>query len=393
MTLLPHLHRLRSWFLLRPRFWLVIGIIAALLLAVRLALPSVIRHAINQRLAEVEGYSGTVTDIDLQLFRGAYQINGVSILKRENARLEPFFSAELVDFSLAWRELFHGRIVSDIFLDAPRLQLTASGTPVDAGDEGRRWQDVITDIFPIEITRLEIRRGELGFVDATSQPRVNVSIRDLHAVATGLRNAPTPESGPNPARLDARGTTIGNGRFTLSAQGDPLADQPTFTLKLDLKDVELVAFNDFLEAYANVDVSAGVFQLYLEIEAGGGAFAGYVKPFVEHVEFKNISDENKGVWRRMWESIVSGVSSLVKNDDRDQVATRIPFSGNFEKTKVGVWSTIVHLVRHGFGRPIPEGHDDAPLLTTDLKQRQEADAAEAKPQVPAEPNNPKIRRP
>ncbi|CAM2966198.1 DUF748 domain-containing protein [Rariglobus hedericola] len=391
MTLVPHLHRLRSWFLLRPRFWLWIGIIAALLLAVRIALPFVIRDAINKRLAVVEGYSGKVDDIDLQLFRGAYRIDGVSISKRENDRLEPFFAAELVDFSISWGELFHGRLVSDIFLVAPRLQLTKSTTPVDAGEEGRRWQDVIADIFPIEITQLEITRGELSFVDSTSTPRVDISIRDLHVITTGLRNAPTVETGPHPAVLSAEGITIGDGRFKLFAQGDPLADQPTFKLKLDLQDVNLVALNDFLEAYANVDVSAGVFQLYVEVDAAGGAFSGYVKPFIEHVEFKNISDENKGLWRRMWESIVSGVSSIVKNDDRDQVATRVPFSGNFEKTKVGVWSTIVHLVRHGFGQPIPEGRDDEPLPTWDEKQRQ---AAEAEKQSASDSSKgPKIYRP
>jgi hypothetical protein len=163
-----------------------------------------------------------------------------------------------------------------------------------------------------------------------------------------------------PASINARGTTIGGGRFDLSVRGDPLAAQPRFTLKLDLKDVELVALNDFLEAYANVDVSAGKFQLYVEVNAADGRFEGYAKPFLDHVEFTNISDQNQGLFRRMWESLVSTVSTIVKNDDRDQVATRIPFAGEFGKTDVGVWSTIVHLVRHGFGRALFEGWDQEP---------------------------------
>ncbi|MDF3057150.1 MAG: hypothetical protein K0R17_1365 [Rariglobus sp.] len=363
MTLLPHVHRLRSWFLLRPRFWAWVGVFVLILLALRIALPFAIRRAVNNRLAQVEGYSGKVEDIDLQLIRGAYRLKGVSILKREDARLEPFFSAEVVDFSLAWGELFHRRFVSDIFLVAPRMRITKSGAPVDPKEEGRRWNEVIKDLFPIEITQLEISRGELSFVDSTSTPPVDVAIYDLHVVTTGLRNTASEEDGPDPAVLSAEGVTIGGGRLTLFVQGDPLADQPRFKLKLDLQDVDLVALNDFLEAYANVDVSAGTFQLYVEVNAADGAFEGYLKPFVENVEFKNLSDENKSPLRRMWESIVSGISSVVKNDRSEQVATRVPFSGNFEETKVGVWPTIVNLMRNGFGRALFEGRDDEPPPT------------------------------
>ena len=373
MSLLPHIHRLRSWFLLRPRFWFWVGIVALVLLAIRIALPFVIEKAINDRLARVEGYSGKVDDIDLQLFRGAYRIDGVSILKRTEGQLEPFFSAEIVDFSLAWGELFQGRLVSDIFLVAPRFQLTKTNQPVDAKEEGRAWQEVIEDIFPIEITHFEISRGEFAYVDSTSTPRVNISVRDLHAVATGMRNKATVESGPHPAVLTAEGITIGDGHFKLFAQGDPLAAQPTFTLKVDLQDVSLVALNDFLTAYANVDVSAGKLQLFMEMDAAGGAFKGYVKPFLDNVEFKNLSDQNKGLLKRMWEGLVSGFSSLVKNDDRDQVAARVPFSGNFGKTEVGIWSTIRTLFRHGFIEALFEGQDDAPIPTQDPDNKKQAE--------------------
>ncbi len=360
MTILPHLHRLRSWFLLRPRFW---GILLLVLLAVRIVLPLGIRDAINDRLAKVEGYSGEVKDVDLQLFRGAYRLNEVSVLKHEDSGDEPFFSAETVHFSIAWGELMKGRLVSDIFLVAPRMQITRTGAPVDPSEEGRRWQDVIEDIFPIEITHLEVSRGEIRFVDPAATPRVDISLHDLHVAATGLRNTSTPESGPFPAVLNAQGNTIGNGRLNLFGQGDPLADQPRFQIKLDLQDVDLTALNAFLEAYANVDVSAGRFQVYLEVNAADGLFEGYVKPFADQVEFKNLSDKSKGPLSRIWESIVSGVSSVLENEDREQVATRIPFSGKFGDPKVGVWATIVNLVGHGFGRGLPEGLDDEPTPT------------------------------
>ena len=338
-----------------------------MLLAVRAVLPFALRTAINHRLARVENHEGRVGDVDLQLFRGAYRLHDIIILTGKGDAPEPFFAADTIDFSLAWRELFRGRVVSDIHLDAPRLRLVRTAVPVDAGEEGRRWQDVIQDIFPIEITHLEIERGELVFADALSTPPIDLSVRELRAVATGLRNRATAKTGPHPASLVAEGVTIGDGQLRLFVNGAPLAERPRFTLKLDLEEVDLPALNDLLEAHANVDVSAGTFQLYLEINAADGAFEGYAKPFFEDVEFENLSDKNKGPLRRLWESIVDFTASILRNDERGQVATRIPFSGKFERTDVGVWATIANLLRHGFVKALHEGRDEEPSREQDAE--------------------------
>jgi hypothetical protein len=51
----------------------------------------------------------------------------------------------------------------------------------------------------------------------------------------------------------------------------------------------------------------------------------------------------------------------VKNKPRDQVATRIPFQGEFGDSQVGLWATVRNLFRHGFVRafnPVVEGSVD-----------------------------------
>jgi len=339
------------------RLLLVIVFGALVLLAIRVALPFILRHAINQRLARIEGYSGRVGEVGLQLFRGAYQLEGVTIHKRAGDQLEPLLDVEKIDFSLAWRELFHRRIVSDIELTRPLLRITTSTKPADPREDGKQWQDAIQDIFPIEITHLRIIGGDIRFIDETASPRVDISFHDLELVATGLRNRPDEETGPLPARLNAEATTTGNGKLTLFASGDPLADSPRFNLKLDLVGVELTALNDFLEAYASVDVSAGTLKIYAEASAKDGAFEGYVKPFFEHLEFKNLDDQNKNLMRRLWEKIVAGAAAVVKNNERNQVATRIPFSGRFGNANVGIWATITGLMRNGFIKALNEGRE------------------------------------
>ena len=117
-------------------------------------------------------------------------------------------------------------------------------------------------------------------------------------------------------------------------------------MKLDR--VDLPALNESLRAYANVDVGRGTFQLVAEMAGKDGGFQGYVKPFFENLDFKNLKDENKGIVAQIWEKLVAGVVVLVKNKSRDQVATRIPFEGKFGDAKVGLFATVMNLFRHGF---------------------------------------------
>lgn len=142
--------------------------------------------------------------------------------------------------------------------------------------------------------------------------------------------------------------------------GDLLAASPRIHLKLDLVNVQLTALNDFLRAYAGVDVSAGILKIYAEAAAEDGEFRGYVKPFFEDLEFKNVEDRDKNLARRLWEKIVTAAAALVENDKREQVATRIPFSGKMGDAEIGVWATIGGLIRNGFIQALNEGREPQP---------------------------------
>ncbi len=196
---------------------------------------------------------------------------------------EPFFSAQTIDFSIAWRRLFHGQIVSDIAIEQPRINFV-QGT--DEGstqkDVDRRWQDVVKDIFPIEITRLTAEHGVLNCVDRSRTPPFEVYLKNMPVEATGLRNRATEANGDGlPATILVEGDSLGGGKLKVFVRADPLAPQPHFHLTLSLEPVSLPALNDLLRAYGNVDVSKGTFRFFVELAARGGRFEGYIKPFFE----------------------------------------------------------------------------------------------------------------
>lgn len=343
------LHRLRAW----PRglTFTLLGLVLVLA-AARIALPYVLEHLVNARLARIEGYIGRVDDIDVSLWRGAYVLRGLDIRRRGGGVETPFFRARRIDFSLAWRELFRGRIVSDI--DAREAQLTIVAGPGRARtqtDLDRRWQDVAESLFPINIMRLEITDGLVRYQDRTREPPVDLFITRMRLVAVGLRNRPGDAgAGEFPAEVTVEGESLGGGRLSLHLQAEPLAAQPHFHLGFKLDDVDLRQLNSTLKAYANVDVSRGTFRLAGEMAGRDGGFQGYVKPFFEDLDFENAADEQEGLGHQIWEGLVAFVTGLVKNHPRDQLATRIPFEGRFGDPKVGVWATFKNIFRHGFVR-------------------------------------------
>src|SRR5512140_3365478 len=87
---------------------LVIFGLIVLLIVVRLAAPYVLQHYVNRTLNRHPEYGGRIGQVHLHLIRGAYSIEHVDILKRSGKVPVPFVSARTVDFSMDWRELFHG---------------------------------------------------------------------------------------------------------------------------------------------------------------------------------------------------------------------------------------------------------------------------------------------
>jgi hypothetical protein len=334
----------------------VVGVLLVIAIVLRIAAPYLLREAINRRLAAIEGFDGHVADVDVVLLRGAYQLENTTLTRRINAESVPFLSARRVDFSLAWRELFRGRVLSDIvasdltFVYAP-VPKDTTATPIDAPP----WQEVIQDIFPIDITYFVVQGGRLAYVDEHVTPVVDISLEELQLVATGLRNRTKKSGAELPARIVLSGTSIGGGRVRMVAEAAPLAPQPRFEVDFEMIDVNLPALNDYLRAYGRVDVSRGRLQLFAEMSARDGRFEGYVKPLFDDVTFAELTPSDKGLVDLLWERVVAGLVTLFKNKERDQLGTRIPFEGEIGDPEIGIWRTLGNLVRHGFVRALTEG--------------------------------------
>src|ERR1035438_9047953 len=107
----------------------LLGVLIVGLVAFRLYLPTLILNKANSTLAKIPGYYGHIDGVDIHLWRGAYSIEGLELLKKDGDVPVPFVRVESIDFSLAWIPLFHGNLSGEVDLEQPKLNFVAGGTP------------------------------------------------------------------------------------------------------------------------------------------------------------------------------------------------------------------------------------------------------------------------
>src|SRR5262249_17407246 len=88
-----------------------------LLIAARLAMPTLVRWYVVRVIDRSPLYEGKIADIDVHLWRGAYTIRELRLNKTTGNVPVPLFSAERVDLALEWNALLSGKLVGRMILD------------------------------------------------------------------------------------------------------------------------------------------------------------------------------------------------------------------------------------------------------------------------------------
>jgi hypothetical protein len=332
--------------------FIIFGVVLLLVVA-RLAAPTFVERYVNRTLDRHPEYGGQIGQVHLHLLRGAYSIDHVDVVKKSGETRVPFVSAKRMEFSVEWRELVRGSLVSEITVDQARLNFIHAPTEEESQTGIQKsWVGILEDLFPFRINRCTVRRSEVWYHDFHSNPQVHVYLTNMLMVATNLSNVRQSHQ-ELPAAFQLRGTTVGQGDVRLLLRANPLAEKPTFDLNAAVTNMDLTALNDFLRAYAKADVAKGRIDVFAEMAASEGRFEGYIKPLVYDLKVFNTQDKN--AFEIVWEAIVAFLAQTFKNHPNDQFGTKIPFSGNFDNPKVNVWDTIVNVLRNTFIKALQPG--------------------------------------
>jgi hypothetical protein len=338
------------------RFWhrlslvtrIIILTLVALLIIGRLAMPSGIKHFVNKKLQQLPGYGGQIGDVDVHLYRGAYSIHDVNILKKTNRVSIPFVAAKRVDFSIDWDDLRNRALVGEVEVEGAQLNFAKGETKdQDQTKIDKSWVDVVQDLFPFKINRFEIRDSAIHYVDLGRKPAVDVSVTNLHIICRNITNSRN-LTNELPTPFEASGTSIGGGRLRVNGAANPFTESPRFDVDAAIEGVDLTALNEFLRAYAKVDVKKGSLDFYTEMAAADGRFKGYVKPLVKDLDIMDLTDNAKNPVKLFWEGFVAGVMKVFKNQPKDRFAAKVPIEGEIKNPKASIVETLASVLQNAF---------------------------------------------
>ena len=205
--------------------------------------------------------------------------------------------------------------------------------------------------------------------DAITARRVNGSISNLtNVLDTGKETF---------ADFRVTADVLEGAPAVVAGSVNAFAAQPTFDVNLEVKKVELPQVNPWLREYIKADAEAGKFELYMELAAADGKFKGYAKPILQDVDIYRSGEEEQSALKRVWEGFLDFAANVLENQDADQVAARIPFSGTIKDPETSLFATIASVMRNAFISAFARSLEGSITLRDVKKNLNELDPNEA----------------
>ncbi|HEX8877745.1 MAG TPA: DUF748 domain-containing protein [Phycisphaerales bacterium] len=312
-------------------------------------LPSLVRDHINDVLAQPADYTGRVEDVDLNLWRGAYSIKGVRIVK-STARLPvPFVDVQRIDISVDWSSLLNGTVRGKLRLDTPQVHFVDGPTPAESQSGAHQpWLAMMRKLFPFRLDKVELVDGEVHFQAFHERPSVDVYLTDLHLTVSNLTNVQNTVD-PLLATVTGRAKAMDSGRVELDMRLNPDEYRPTFELAAKLVDMDVTKLNSMARAYGGFDFEGGRFDFVVELTARDGLLDGYAKPLFRDATILGPDDVRKNnPLEFIWQSLAGAVGTVLTNPPRDQFGTRFAIRGDLDDPRTSVLEIVLNTLRNAF---------------------------------------------
>lgn len=336
----------------RLPLWILLGV-ALLLLVAHLLLPHLVLNYLNDKMADMGDYRGQVEDVDLAWWRGAYSVDGLRIEKKQEPVQAPLFTAASIDIGVSWRTLWRERaLVGEVIFHEPHLNFVDDDEPEsDQTGGGLDWRERVNELVPFTLNEVRVIDGQLSFRNFDADPQVHVYANAINASLYNLTNSAKEEQG-RVARFEGEAKFFNQAPIEATAHFDPFTDWEDFDVSLRMTGLELTKLNDFSNAYGKFDFEAGTGDLVVEVQARDSQLDGYIKPLLRNVQVfdieQDIKNEDKGFFRGIWEAVVGGSENILKNQSKDQFATRVELSGSTKNTEVSPFQAFIAILRNGF---------------------------------------------
>jgi hypothetical protein len=334
-------------FLHRPSV-IALLVLLALLLIGRALLPLAVTRYVNSVINGIENHEGQIADVDLHLWRGAYSIYGLELSHvSPDGQRAPVITAPYIELSIEWGALLHRALVGQVELHQPRINIYAGPAKKEEKEKAEDFVSRFRRLLPINVNRFAVVDGELHFQNLRAEPDVDIYLDRISLVARNLTNSEK-LSETLSATVSGTARAMQSGDLSLEMKLDPVEQHPTYELAFELKELRLPELNTFLKHYLSVEARDGWISLVGESKARDGGFRGYAKPLVRDLDILHVKKENKGIGEAVKGFFVKIIANVFENKAKEQLATKIEFSGTFENPDISVWDAVASFLRNAF---------------------------------------------
>lgn len=358
-----------KWF--RQKKFVIPFVIVLALVVVRIILQPIILAQINKKL---ETFSPDITGhadrLNLAIIRGAFGLEGITMrLKKAD---KPFLKVKDVDLSLAWREMFKGNFMADAMIDGVDFTFDerlpgAFKKSIPADDPAEPEKKPL-----LRISRLDWKNVNITYPsDKAYTNQGPFRLTDVQGRITNLlADTETPRS-----FFHTKGKGSGTSNFKAVGSVNLLADPAEWDMDAQMQGFDLVSMNRFLYNKVPLTFKKGNFDMYAEVKSEEGKIRGYVKPFVEDLEFIKNDERFKGAKHWLVE-VASAVGNWVMEAKRSKtVATKVPFTFDGKNFAIDKSKAVGDVIEHGFDQELSPGVDSN-LTMQAQEARNEAEETE-----------------
>lgn len=331
-------------------------LVAAGAVFISMKLEGWVKDYVNQQINALDGYSGGIDDVDLYLWRGAYEIEGLIVEKDSGGLKEPFVTIQSIDLSIQWRALLNGKMVAEIDLYKPDVKFAKSQTGEDTD-----WLSFVKSLTPFDINRFETHKGKVSYIDYVADPNIYLYVSSLNAKVTNISNVQKNKNAL-PSNINIYGSTIGGGKLSIEGGMNALKETPDFDLALKMENADLPYFNDYFRKYAALDFEKGDVSVFGELASVDGQVSGYIKPIATNVDLVSLKNDSNP-FNLIWESLASVFIEIFENQPKDQFALRIPINGDLSNPDQNTWLGFLSIFSNAFNGAFSKDVDG----TIDLK--------------------------
>ncbi|HXC68114.1 MAG TPA: DUF748 domain-containing protein [Nitrospiraceae bacterium] len=257
------------------------AVVLSSLFVVNRELPGFIERQLN---THVSGYRFTVGQASLSPSL-SLEVRELTMMQTEHPD-PPVAEIPRWVFSIQWRHLLSGVLVSDYLISRPTLHITLPQAKKELHDtvpiHQKGWREALYSFYPIKINEFKIEDADVTYVD--QDPSKPLRFTHLNLVAGNIRNIRSPDDA-YPSDLNLNGKIFGSGKILMKGHANFLA-QPHAGINVDLalQHVELEPLLPVTGRY-NITIQGGLLAAdgRLEYTAEGETTANLTTMTIEGV--------------------------------------------------------------------------------------------------------------